>query len=802
MFIDMAYAVRSVDEKSEVTGVFFLPEAFPDINTNGRDRIRANAYASLLDLEFLNREVDDNEELYNFAGVTSNEKPYEQCYLVAPMTNTKMAIAGGMRTLAPVVAESLYCLVGTDIGKEFDSSWDNARFITNQYFGGFRTFYSAFGSSKIVYPTLLMRQNFELRTVQAVIKGYILKGDTQDIPESVQAEVESWLANLPSILDETIIQDSLSALAQARDESTLRMFFADALGEIDRLEEKAEARKLKNRTELKQRLKEKLQKMINDCLLLDQLTGATQNNSANRTHVGFTEAVVWLKALREAIQRRLNAPLRLVSRDFDAIPSRGFLGRVNRSDVQNFLRAYVDERRERDLRERLADLDEDAEEFDRDIERSLSFWTTELEKTQRGIETLRRGVSRFFTSTTQLVVTEDELQQELERVENNAEDGRGALPAIIREWRSAINRTLGQQGGLYASARDTYSPRLTELLKGICTAYFNEKRGKDATIATHYSTLSEVEKERKRTNLETQSQPLLSFMAGHLVPIEIHVEAAGDKSLERTADDTRFCTIADPTNYIRLSTIHGIPVSLLVNFKTYHDAYEALRENPTNLFHMTEALERNPYHPAYLSPEGMVIGSHTLETMFIRAIAYRWLILENVCNVGAEFYGELSRQAEKLGVPLVRSTRDNGVAVKTVFEEWVTPDDYRIRFQRDSRNALEGALQTLRGQAKHTDEYGRVLANSNGLYRVFMEAFRVYWDAQASDTVKRQNHQELVKEMLNENKFNETGWRPSWHFGDNPDPALVKTLLRLLDQYIKREERFQDELPSSYTGGA
>jgi len=59
MFLDMAYLTRYMVtecglEGCSVTGVLLLPEAFANVETTG-PRLRANAYASLLDLEHYNR---------------------------------------------------------------------------------------------------------------------------------------------------------------------------------------------------------------------------------------------------------------------------------------------------------------------------------------------------------------------------------------------------------------------------------------------------------------------------------------------------------------------------------------------------------------------------------------------------------------------------------------------------------------------------------------------------------------------------------------------------------------------------
>lgn len=199
MFIDMAYLARRIvsgssgsPREADIVGMLLLPEAFPEVRTTGEGRIRANAYASLLDLEFYNRPVLDSTPVQRVAYPTEvvpfESPPFSHCYLISGSSATRQLNGSG--EIAPVLAETLHTMITTRIGEQLDATFDNVRTYTlNQYLKGYRTFYSVFGFSQLQYPRVWLQEQAAQRLQQELIQRAILAAPAK---KPTQEEINAW----------------------------------------------------------------------------------------------------------------------------------------------------------------------------------------------------------------------------------------------------------------------------------------------------------------------------------------------------------------------------------------------------------------------------------------------------------------------------------------------------------------------------------------------------------------------------------------------------------------------------------
>lgn len=209
-FIDIAYLARhlsGIDPRSlDVIGMLLLPEAFPDIRTTGESRIRANAYAALLDMEYYNQATGLDRHLYQVdmpnEHIQVDGSPFSLCYLVGS-SNLKARV-GDITVLAPILAEALDTMISTRIGEQLDATLDNIRPTLTNYRKGFRAFYSALGISQIVFPRPVLEQRFMTLMKQRLIDYWLSDKDKNSNPKLYWDENDDPLAEYTSSIQQPL----------------------------------------------------------------------------------------------------------------------------------------------------------------------------------------------------------------------------------------------------------------------------------------------------------------------------------------------------------------------------------------------------------------------------------------------------------------------------------------------------------------------------------------------------------------------------------------------------------------------
>jgi hypothetical protein len=207
-FIDTAFIVRTIMRRyntiaTNVIGVLLLPEVF-NVRGSARTRIRANAYAALLDLEYFNQPAEIGEPLYQVdlgeaGSLSASGEPFSQCYLV--QGNDRYS---DIDQIAPILADALETLICTEVGGKIDAVQDNIRPQFTRYPNGFRTFYSALGIERIIIPEKRLRRLRANQDMRILIKSFILGGRVRNsydlsAPETVivtneAAKLTAWQA--------------------------------------------------------------------------------------------------------------------------------------------------------------------------------------------------------------------------------------------------------------------------------------------------------------------------------------------------------------------------------------------------------------------------------------------------------------------------------------------------------------------------------------------------------------------------------------------------------------------------------
>ena len=158
-FLDTAYLVRELiqfsgipQEYCFVNGIMVLPAAFANV---AKDDIMANAYAALRELEyfsevgrFITRYPDGTE-------ITVHSRPFNICYLVDAV-NEQGKLLSGMEELAPMLAESVFIQISSQVGQATKSVFDNVKSLgqsaRTEDGAEVPTCFSSLGTSALVFP--------------------------------------------------------------------------------------------------------------------------------------------------------------------------------------------------------------------------------------------------------------------------------------------------------------------------------------------------------------------------------------------------------------------------------------------------------------------------------------------------------------------------------------------------------------------------------------------------------------------------------------------------------------------------
>ncbi len=128
IFLDTAYLLRHLcGQNISLTGILALPRVFAMV---ADDRIKANAFAALRELDqFTGGTINQAFDVEYIDGnrVRNGARPFDFCYLVDGK-NEQWRTLTGMNQFAPLIAESIFMQVSSQMGNEMVSSRDNVFF--------------------------------------------------------------------------------------------------------------------------------------------------------------------------------------------------------------------------------------------------------------------------------------------------------------------------------------------------------------------------------------------------------------------------------------------------------------------------------------------------------------------------------------------------------------------------------------------------------------------------------------------------------------------------------------------------
>ncbi len=211
-FLDTAYLLRHLcmrlnQPKIDLTGILVLPQAFTQVPS---DQIKANAYAALLELDqFSSGTFGDNFDV-EYPGeerIANPIRPFNICYLVDGL-NEEGRVLAGLAELAPMIAESIFLQIGSQIGRRAGSTFDNLRTIndpnphTDDQGVPHLNIYSGFGMSNLHFPARRLIDVCGRRFAYRLITQGILAN--QPTQERLQTEVVGFLDRLQLREDQLI----------------------------------------------------------------------------------------------------------------------------------------------------------------------------------------------------------------------------------------------------------------------------------------------------------------------------------------------------------------------------------------------------------------------------------------------------------------------------------------------------------------------------------------------------------------------------------------------------------------------
>jgi len=661
MFLDMAYLVRHIaveaglssTRQCDVTGMLLLPEAFPEVHTTGSQRIRANAYGALLDLEYHNRPTAADEYAYEAewpsGWIRMDGPPFSLCYLVSQ--GSREVSLDNVGALAPTLADALNVMLTSKGGEKFDATLDNIRSSLTLYRGGYRAFYSAVGFSQIIYPLAWIKRRFGQRLMAHLIKTRLMDTANSDYADEAEnwfsRQTEQTAAALEDGLSRTNVALSLGRLRAEIDASDdpisdLEAAYGEALQAFRQgVEMPLEAKQMA----VQQRLESVLKLAVTDYI--------DKNFTQPR---GLLWVDRWLSALSEKIRTRLesrsqsdlNARLRewierLLDRAGLPLIGQALLRQQTRiacADLSSYLNGIA--RREAINRTQttiLTGLLAVIESQRKLISRAVSFWDSHLRAEQEeALPTMSR--------VTQITLDIHQLNDDLNTVFNATRDN----PLL---YESAAN-VLGQFSRTLQPAQ---TPELLQTLRTFCEAFYLQQA--DPNTVRYLKQLE--------SNLEGLSkmgqmgQPLLVYRSGQLRALPPRqIKILGTTSMEHgTAvrrglneeGDLSIAPTFDPFTDYYLNTHHGIPITALAKFEDYQQFYFELRRDPDNVFHLDDARETQPYDPGSFYFVNLI----DFELTFARALALRWVTCQEGAAGGsayklftlqADFYATLQQTVE------------------------------------------------------------------------------------------------------------------------------------------------------------
>lgn len=280
-FIDIAYLARHFCQSNAdhvfVNGYLALPSAFP--NVRSQPRLEANAAGCLLDLDYLNQTGDFVEQYPHNIQVKFRERPFNVCYLVESRNRDGKTLSG-MENLAPMMANSIFLQIASQVGPATLSRWDNIEAVTEDDDEGRPTAYSGVGCAKLVFPASDVIEACARRLCSDFIKKRLLQTrlTVDEIDDLVTAFAGEQRINRESLMSNLLqskgrqrrvdVGVTAQALSNARVDEIADMARRTVRSAERRMEEEHQQQMLKNRRELSAALLESVhqhvENLVND----------------------------------------------------------------------------------------------------------------------------------------------------------------------------------------------------------------------------------------------------------------------------------------------------------------------------------------------------------------------------------------------------------------------------------------------------------------------------------------------------------------------------------------------------------
>lgn len=776
-FIDIAYLTRHLmglknfsRESFSMVGLFFLPEVFDGkVKSTGRQRIRANAFAALLDMEYYNRDEIGAAPLYreHFGTevIESYERPYHLCYLVTDTTATSDKDTlpfklEGMDNLAPVMADALLEMITSNVGTQLDATLDNVKIITTRYHrDGHRRLYSALGFAALSYPHTWFEHQVAQRLQAKIVGRYILndedkrasevlrqaaartvyqaapQADDHDVQclEQFRDQVREVL--LPDGSNNEAVKQALTALDRFKDYTSragvtvLSEQIRDVLQQVREAFDGTIRQEVEDREkEASSQLQDELEKELNR-----HLEGHLQNT---RERGGFVWARHWLLKVRECLSEveRQNKPgnwqgtlrqrqdelishLETQQRQWRAWLAGGVkLDETKWAEIRQVFEAdALGQLLQASLVSVFKTLQPLVAQWLQELDETMSFWRVLKEEAARSSHAARPP---HFSPFVHLVMSEDrDPQQHVEKLTDDILN----RESFLDDLRATLNQ-VAADNQTTAYLERSLNREQRAALKGALVRFARSQYHSKQTVADQLRGMEDKQRDEWLNTLQRQSRVLLAYRENELKdypPPTFRVvgtrNATTDaarvlKTLEDESD-TSLVTTKNRELIVMLETQHGLPLSALQGYHIYKETYKQLVREPNAIFHLSEALERAPYNPSSL----YFVDGQSLRLLFGRALAYEWITFDRQqkCFVleatFAQRWGEqITAQIEELQRETTRKP-DSEVS-----------DEIRMRFLEDEIDALkiirkrlieqkDGRIYYPAGQNDQNDQPARLL---------------------------------------------------------------------------------------------
>ena len=299
ILIDLAYLTRHLAYKWGIpidyiysTGMIILPEAFSKVPQSNETQIRANASATLMEIDHFMNFGDFNASYPDKTRVVDSRPPFNITYLVDASNERNMTV-DDLNQLTPIMAEALFLQAGSYLGAQVDSAFDNIPTSTSQDINGHLRAYSMVGASTLHFNAFRVRNACAFRLMQELVHQVFLKklADgkkryTEDhVHSAVINEVEAFIGNANLTLD--VLKQKLREMPAQE-----QMIVGLSTEMFDRLPAQAIVRKVENACQ------RYAQETVNDRYI--QQIELNQKRLGDRISDQLTEAVEGLLDRRDA----------------------------------------------------------------------------------------------------------------------------------------------------------------------------------------------------------------------------------------------------------------------------------------------------------------------------------------------------------------------------------------------------------------------------------------------------------------------------------------------------------------------